>query len=59
MDKQKNEVNHLESLDYRNSSKEHIAMCPECGRTIVNPNVLDAEETPKCFYCNRKKIQRF
>jgi len=34
-------------------------MCVECGKKIEEQNILDYEEIQFCFYCNRKKIQRF
>jgi len=34
-------------------------MCVECGIKIEEQHILDAEEIQSCFYCNRKKIQRF
>lgn len=34
-------------------------MCMGCGKKIEKQNILDHDKIQFCFYCNRRKIQRF
>lgn len=36
-----------------------IKTCIECGRKIEEENIIDSDKSQFCFYCNRKKIQKF
>ncbi len=40
-------------------TKSFETICAECGNEIPNSQVVENENLPICFYCNRKKIQKY
>ncbi|MGC9780374.1 MAG: hypothetical protein HZR80_14095 [Candidatus Heimdallarchaeota archaeon] len=50
-------MNNVEPVYLFNNDIDMI--CVECGTKIDKQNILDPDKPQFCFYCNRKKIQRF
>jgi formylmethanofuran dehydrogenase subunit E len=42
-----------------NFDNKFDTMCAECGNEFLNSQVVEEENLPLCYYCNRKKIQNY
>lgn len=50
----------MTQIEYKNEQNNYSSvMCAECGNEIMKSQVIENENLPVCFYCNRKKIQKF